>query len=304
VVAQVDTAVHKIRGFIEKAARAGVNRVFIGLENINPEALKDAHKGQNRITEYRAMLQAWHRVGTLTFAGYILGFPGDTPASIEREIRIIQHELPIDLLEFFILTPLPGSADHKKLHLAGVPMERDLNRYDVVHVTTRHGTMSDEELLGIYHRAWNLYYSPEHVERVLRRSRAWGYPLDNMRAKMFGFQAPATVEGIHPLEGGIFRRKYRRDRRPGMPRENPLVFYGRYGAEIVSKIVRYAALYWRYRRILKHVERTPDAEPDVAMQPVKDGDLDALELFNATAGARAAAEKQRRKKAAVASAQA
>jgi radical SAM superfamily enzyme YgiQ (UPF0313 family) len=78
IIAQVDTMAHKIRGFIEKAARAGVDRVFIGLENINPESLKDARKGQNRITEYRAMLQAWHRVGTLTYAGYIIGFPGDT----------------------------------------------------------------------------------------------------------------------------------------------------------------------------------------------------------------------------------
>jgi len=119
------TLAHKIRGFIEKAARAGVDRVFIGLENINPDSLKDARKGQNRITEYRAMLQAWHRVGTLTYAGYILGFPGDTPETIERDIRIIQKELPVDVLEFFLLTPLPGSEDHKKLHLAGVPMERD-----------------------------------------------------------------------------------------------------------------------------------------------------------------------------------
>jgi radical SAM superfamily enzyme YgiQ (UPF0313 family) len=39
IVAQVDTMVHKIRGFIAKAGRAGVNRVFIGLENINPEDL-------------------------------------------------------------------------------------------------------------------------------------------------------------------------------------------------------------------------------------------------------------------------
>src|SRR5262244_3226295 len=109
VIAQVDTMAHKIRGFIEKAARAGVDRVFIGLENINPDSLKDARKGQNRITEYRAMLQAWHRVGTLTYAGYILGFPGDTPETIERDIRIIQKELPVDLLEFFLLTPLPGS---------------------------------------------------------------------------------------------------------------------------------------------------------------------------------------------------
>jgi radical SAM superfamily enzyme YgiQ (UPF0313 family) len=304
VVAQVDTAVHKIRGFIEKAARAGVNRVFLGLESINPETLKNTQKGQNRITEYRAMLQAWHRVGTLTFAGYILGFPGDTPASIEREIRIIQHELPIDLLEFFILTPLPGSADHKKLHLAGVPMEKDLNRYDVVHVTTAHGTMSDDELLAIYKKAWNLYYSPDHIERVLRRSQAWGYDVDNMRMKMFSFQAPPAIEGIHPLEGGIFRRKYRRDRRPGMRRENPVVFYARYGAEIVSKLARYGALYWRYRRILEHVRRTPATEVDVAMQPVQDDDLDALELFTTTAGARAAADKQRKRKAALATAEA
>ena len=93
IVAQVDTMAHRIRGFIAKAGRAGVNRVFIGLESINPDSLKEARKGQNQITEYRAMLQAWHRVGTLTYAGYILGFPGDTPASIERDIRIIQREL-------------------------------------------------------------------------------------------------------------------------------------------------------------------------------------------------------------------
>ncbi len=178
---------HKIRGFIAKAGRAGVNRVFIGLESINPDALKEARKGQNQITEYRAMLQAWHRVGTLTYAGYILGFPGDTPASIERDIRIIQRELSIDLLEFFILTPLPGSADHKKLHLAGVEMARDLNKYDLVHVTTRHPVMSDDELRAVYRKAWDIYYSPEHVERVVRRSKAWGYDPRNMLTEAVDF---------------------------------------------------------------------------------------------------------------------
>jgi len=68
----------------------------------------------------------------------------------------------------------------------------------------------------------------------------------------------------------------------------------------VSKLARYGALYWRYRRILEHVKRTPDSVPDIAMQPVQDGDLDALELFNATAAARLAADKQRQRKAALA----
>ena len=61
------------------------------------------------------MLLEWKQVGCFTYAGYILGFPTDTPESIVRDIKIIQRELPLDLLEFFCLTPLPGSEDHKKL---------------------------------------------------------------------------------------------------------------------------------------------------------------------------------------------
>ncbi len=109
---QVDTLCHRIPNFIEKAKRAGAMRVFIGLENINPDNLLAANKRQNKITEYRHMIQQWHERGVFVFAGYILGFPGDTKASILRDIEIIKRELPIDVLEFFVLTPLPGSQDH------------------------------------------------------------------------------------------------------------------------------------------------------------------------------------------------
>jgi len=295
IVAQVDTMCHKIRGFIEKAARAGVNRVFIGLENINPDSLQGAQKGQNRITEYRAMLQAWHRVGTLTYAGYILGFPGDTPASIEHDLAIIQRELPIDILEFFILTPLPGSADHKKLHLEGVDMEPDLNKYDLFHITTRHARMSDPELLGIYRKAWELYYTPEHVETVLRRTKTWGYDPHNMMWKLLSFHAPPLLEKIHPLEGGVFRRKYRRDRRPSLPIENPLVFYPREAWEMIVKHVRFAGMYWRYRRILKRVLADDRPHTDLATSPVRPEEVDALELYSETRGSSASVEKLRRR---------
>src|SRR5439155_13348341 len=124
-IIQVDTLCHRLPNFIEKSARAGVKRVFIGLENINPESLIGAQKRQNKITEYRKMLLAWKTARVLTYCGYILGFPGDTRESILRDIRIIQKELPVDLLEFFYLTPLPGSEDHKKLHEAGVWMDPD-----------------------------------------------------------------------------------------------------------------------------------------------------------------------------------
>ena len=107
-VMQVDTLCHKIPNFVVKAQRAGCRFVFLGLENINPASLMGVSKRQNSITEYRKMLQAWHDVRVITYCGYILGFPDDTPETIERDIKIIQKELPVDLLEFFILTPLPG----------------------------------------------------------------------------------------------------------------------------------------------------------------------------------------------------
>jgi radical SAM superfamily enzyme YgiQ (UPF0313 family) len=295
IVAQVDTMAHKIRGFIDKAGRAGVNRVFIGLENINPDSLKGAQKGQNHISEYRAMLQAWHAVGALTYAGYILGFPGDTPESIARDIGIIQRELPVDILEFFLLTPLPGSADHKALHLAGTPMDADMNKYDLAHVTTAHATMSEAELLGIYHRAWDLYYSPAHVETVLRRAKTWGYDLHNMMWKLLSFHAPQKLEDVHPLDGGVFRRKYRRDRRPTLPLENPLLFHWRESWRMIVKHARFVALYWRYRRTWKRVARDRTPYCDLATAQTSAAEADVLELFNATRGAQAEAARARRR---------
>ncbi|HTV67543.1 MAG TPA: radical SAM protein, partial [Rhizobiaceae bacterium] len=112
-IIQVDTLCHRIPRFVEKAARAGCARVFVGLENINPDNLVAAKKKQNRVHEYREMFLAWRRHRVITYAGYILGFPNDTPERIARDIATVQRELPVDLLEFFILTPLPGSADHK-----------------------------------------------------------------------------------------------------------------------------------------------------------------------------------------------
>jgi hypothetical protein len=82
------------------------------------------------------MFLAWRAQRIMTYACYILGFPGDTPERIPRDIRIVQRELPVDLLEFFILTPLPGSADHQALYKNGVWMDPDMNKYDLDYVTT------------------------------------------------------------------------------------------------------------------------------------------------------------------------
>ncbi len=256
---QVDTQCHKIPGFIAKAARAGCSRVFLGLESVSPENLAAARKHQNHVGQYRDMLLAWRSHGVVTVAGYILGFPADTPESIERDIRTIQQELPVDVLEFFLLTPLPGSADHLALVRRGVPMDTDMNRYDLEHVTTAHPQMSARQWQEIYNRAWHLYYSSKHVETLLRRARASGIATGRLVWSICCYYGSYRFEKVHPLQCGLVRRKVRGTRRPELPRENPLLFYPRRVWEMVST---YLSLGWYYlwlQRLQRRIDRDPRA---------------------------------------------
>jgi hypothetical protein len=259
--------------------------VFIGLENINPESLMGAKKRQNKITEYRKMLLAWKSVGAITYCGYILGFPNDTPESIRRDIDIIQRELPVDLLEFFYLTPLPGSEDHKKLHLAGVPMDPDMNKYDLNHATTAHPRMSQEEWIRTYRMAWDVYYSPEHVDRILRRAAATKVSAGNVLFLLVWFKGCLTIENIHPLEGGFLRLKFRRDRRPSLPMEPAWLFYPKYVVEILRKQVQWISLYVRMRLIYLKIKKDPHRREymDLALSPVEDDETESRELFQSDA---------------------
>jgi radical SAM superfamily enzyme YgiQ (UPF0313 family) len=266
-IIQVDTLCHLIPNFVEKAARAGCKRVFIGLENINPDNLLQAKKKQNRVHEYRRMFHAWRAQRIITYAGYILGFPGDTPQRIADDIRAVQRELPVDLLEFFILTPLPGSADHKKLYESGARMDPDMNKYDLEHVTADHPLMTAADWQAIYRKAWDLYYSDAHIETIFRRAKASGIKPVRLLNHIVQFYFTVAEERVHPLQGGYFRRKVRRQRRAGLPRENPLVFYPRRVSEAVGTQARLARFYLHLHRIRRRVERDPAPYTDLSLTP-------------------------------------
>ncbi|MGS4885462.1 B12-binding domain-containing radical SAM protein [Roseibium sp. MB-4] len=296
-IIQVDTLCHRIDNFIEKATRAGVNRVFIGLENINPDNLLAAKKRQNKITEYRQMLQKWRDHGATTYAGYIIGFPGDTKEAVLRDVEIIKKELPLDLLEFFFLTPLPGSEDHKVQLEKGIWMDPDLNKYDLNHRVSHHSKMSDDEWEEAYREAWSSYYSDSHIETVLRRAAAHkkGRP-GNKLFLMMWFKLMIECEGVHPLEGGYFRLKFRKDRRSGFPIENPFVFYPRYVWEVISKHWAYVSAVWRVHRIYRRVKAAPGRREysDVAIAPMSADMEEDLAMIRETRGGKDAVAKSAR----------
>ena len=296
-IIQVDTLCHKLPNFIEKARRAGVKRVFIGLENINPDNLIAAKKKQNKITEYRKMLLDWQKAGILTYAGFITGFPGDTAETILRDVEIIKKELPIDVLEFFYLTPLPGSEDHQKMFRAGTWMDPDLNKYDLYHITQNHPRMSRDEWEYAYKEAWKRYYSMDHCKTILQRAgalRAFG----NTLFAVTWFKGCIEIEDVHPVEGGLLRITDRVSRRPTLPMEPVWKFYPKYFTEAVVKTVRWASLYLRLRVIYLGIKKDPKRYEytDLAITPVTDDEIETHEMFHTEAGAQFVTQEKRLEK--------
>ena len=208
----------------------------------------------------------------------------------------MQRELPVDFLEFTMLTPLPGSEDHKRLYDHNIWMESDLNAYDLESVTVAHPKMSHEEWRHVYFDAWDRYYTDEHVERLMRRNKAYGAKTVRIWRGVAQVYGAANFEGLHPQQCGYFRRKVRTERRPELPREPALRFYPAHIAATLVKYARFVAYGFKTHRIRKRVEKDPMSKfySDLAIAPVVDAEGKSLEMFSLSPAARTAVEKARR----------
>jgi hypothetical protein len=269
---------------------------LIGVESINAANLLAASKRQNKITEYRKMLLAWKSAGTITVAGYILGFPFDTPDSIREDLKIIQTELPLDFLEFFCLTPLPGSQDHQVLYKKGEWMHEDLNFYDGEHAATHHPKMTKEEWEGIYQSAWTTFYTPEHIKTIIRRAAATNCSRSRLIGLLFLSRTAVPIEQAHPLQGGLLRRKYRLDRRPGMPIEPVWSFYPKWAWKFAkNSLYELQLLAWLLFTVQRiYGDKNRYAYVDQALTPVTDDEPEKLELFTHSEAARESVKHARK----------
>ncbi len=214
-VIQVDVSSYRIPGFVQKAAHAGCCTAFIGMESLNPKNLAAAGKTQNRVQEYQVSIAAWHDARVVTLVGYIIGFPHDTEASVRADIERLISEVQPDQASFFMLMPLPGSQDHKRLVQDGARIESDYNRFDSVHETMPHPQMKDGAWTRAYRDAWRRFYSLENLKAILSRAHPENYW--DLFYNLFWYKNSIVNDGTHPMLAGIVRLKDRLSRRADFP---------------------------------------------------------------------------------------
>ncbi len=243
---QVDLA-RKPKDFVSLAAEAGCTQVFIGMESVNPQNLKAESKPQNKVGEYRRIIQEWHDAGILVQTGYIIGLPFDTKDQVRQDIQYLMDEIQPDVGSFFMLTPLPGSHDHLEMRKRGEWMDPDFNKRDSFHATVRHPNMTAAEWTEAYEEAWRTFYSKENITKILSH---WGH---NPRAywsavvMLMWYKNAALLEKTHPMIAGFFRLKDRRSRRPGFAIDSLPVHFWKRAKDVVR-------LFLSWARFIKEME--------------------------------------------------
>jgi hypothetical protein len=114
----------------------------------------------------------------------------------------------------------------------------------------------------------------------MRRAAAMENSVGKIKTYALYFKGYHPIESVHPLEGGVFRMKSRRERRPNLPVEPVWLFYPRYIAETIVKAARWIALAVRLERLARKVKNDPHrlAYKDQALTLGTD-ETESLELY-------------------------
>ncbi|MBZ0251965.1 MAG: B12-binding domain-containing radical SAM protein, partial [Candidatus Methylomirabilis sp.] len=147
--------------------RAGCNRVYIGLESINPATLKLWNKHSTVEKNTRAV-ERYHEAGISVHGMFVLGSEADDLGAVRATVEYAKR-LRIDTAQFFAITPLPGPPLTARYDREGRILSKEWRLYDAQHVVVEPGRMTPYALQREIFRSARDFYSVSEAFRFLFR---------------------------------------------------------------------------------------------------------------------------------------
>ncbi|RLB06377.1 MAG: B12-binding domain-containing radical SAM protein [Deltaproteobacteria bacterium] len=141
---------------LKGAQQSGCISLFIGFESLNKENLegpKRKFRGAKDLQEY---IERIHDHGIGIQGSFVFGFDHDDPGVFERTVEFI-HKNRIELPNYSVLTPFPGTPLWRRLNTEGRIFDRDWSHYDMSRVVFVPKGMTPEQLQEGY--LWAQKYS-------------------------------------------------------------------------------------------------------------------------------------------------
>lgn len=147
---------------VREMAASGCQGVFVGLETLSDDNLREQRKRTLPPSEYERAVSLLHDHGIEVNGSFVFGFDHDGPDVFDRTLEFIVRQR-LECATFHILTPYPGTPMFEQLEREGRILTHDWDRYDTAHVVFQPARMSPSQLEAGYRRAYRDLYSWQTV---------------------------------------------------------------------------------------------------------------------------------------------
>jgi len=165
----------KDKELVRLSKEAGCVSWLVGFESFSKQTLEKAGKKMNKVEEYAQAVENIHKNKMAVIGSFMFGFDTDTKEVFDETLEMIK-DLKIDVVDFCVLTPFPGTPIFNRLEKEGRILTKDWSKYNENVVFTPK-YMNPEELIQGVRKIYGGFYSlPYTVKRVLRSFRLGFYP--------------------------------------------------------------------------------------------------------------------------------
>ena len=142
--------------FVSRLRQSGCWMLSLGIESESDEVRKDMLKRLER-QKIQAAIQNMRQAGILSFGFFILGYPGETRATIERTVEYAL-KLDPDFANFYPAVPYPGTEMYEKCQRDGSLVSDDWAKMEYPYYLLRSGDLDETVVMGAIRRATRRFF--------------------------------------------------------------------------------------------------------------------------------------------------
>lgn len=142
---------------LQLAARSGCKGLFIGLESANCESLDQMNKGFLNPDQFKDSIARLHDEGIGVLGAFVLGNDNEDISIFQKTLEFAK-KIKIDLAQFAILTPYPGTAIYNRLIKQNRIFNFDWAKYDAGNAVFKPLKMTAEKLKEEVDKMWREFY--------------------------------------------------------------------------------------------------------------------------------------------------
>jgi len=181
------------RETVELMKESGCEGVFLGIESGSQKILQNMSKAAD-IEKYREGLALLNEYGIISFASFIIGFPGETYDTYMETVKFIEENKPTFYrVQAWYFDPLsPVFKDKEKYKLTGSRMKWSHSTMDSLEVSK----LVEQTFLSVKNSIWIPQFNFDHLGIYLLLER--GMDLDNIKEFLASFNSVVARKLINP----------------------------------------------------------------------------------------------------------